>query len=215
MARKRRHSIFFRLTRLFLILGLLVIAGCNLWIVVSTHGRVYESVEEIEARPVGLVLGTSKKVAPDTPNRHFENRIEAAAELLREGKVKRLLVSGYRDSQYYDETRDMIAKLTEMGIPEDSIVADDRGSRTLDSVARARSEFGFDRIVIVSDDFHVARALFIADRLGIDAVALRSESVDYGSSRKVRMREYFARVKAVLDLYLLRTDARVEEVAKS
>ena len=60
---------------------------------------------------------------------------------------------------------------------------------------------GFDRVVIVSDDFHVNRALFIADRCGLEAIALRSETVGYGDSRKVRMREYFARVKAVLDLY--------------
>ena len=113
-----------------------------------------------------------------------------------------LLVSGYRDSQYYDETRDMIAKLKELGVPESDLLADDRGVRTLDSVTRAKTAFGFERIVIVSDDFHVNRALFIANRHGVDAIALQSESVGYSDSRKVRMREYLARVKAIIDLYL-------------
>jgi len=179
------------------------VVGCNLWIVLSTRDRVFNSVDRIEEREIGVVLGTSKKTGPDTPNAHFVNRLDAAAALFQEGKVKQLLVSGYRDSQYYDETRDMIAKLKELGVPENVILADDQGIRTLDSVARAKTVFGLERIVIISDDFHVNRALFIAERYGVDAIALRSESVGYGSSRKVRFREYFARVKAVIDLYLI------------
>jgi len=203
MARKRKRSIFFWMISLPIVAVILLIVGCNVWIVTSTKGRVFDSPEEIDRQSVGLVLGTSKKVAPDTPNQHFVNRITAAADLFHSGKVGRLLVSGYRDSQYYDETKDMIAKLIELGVPQKKIMADDRGSRTLHSVMRASTVYKLDRLVIISDDFHVGRALFIADHLGMEAVALRSEAVDRNESRGVRWREYFARVKAVLDLYLL------------
>ncbi len=203
MARKRWCSIFFWLLAFPVLLLVTAVAGCNLWVVVSTRSRVFDSAAAIEPREVGVVLGTSKKTGPDTPNRHFENRMAAAASLFREGKVKRLLVSGYRDSDYYDETRDMITKLKELGVPGEALLADERGVRTLDSIVRVKEIFGFDRVVIVSDDFHVNRALFIADHSGLAAIALRSETVDYGDSRKVRMREFFARVKAVLDLYFL------------
>lgn len=203
MARKRWSVFFFRMVVLPLLFLAAGVVGCNLWIVLSTRDRVFNAVERIEEREIGVVLGTSKKIGPDTPNAHFVNRLDAAAALFKEGKVKQLLVSGYRDSQYYDETRDMIAKLKELGVPEQVILADDQGIRTLDSVARAKTVFGLERIVIISDDFHVNRALFIAERYGIDAIALRSESVGYVSSRKVRFREYFARVKAVIDLYLI------------
>lgn len=203
MARKRRRSIVFWLFKLPVGLLLLTIVGCNLWVVVSTRDRVFDAPSEIEDQPVGLVLGTSKKVGPDTPNQHFVNRVSAAAELFHAGKVPQLLVSGYRDSVYYDETRDMIAHLVDLGVPRERIVADDRGSRTLDSVTRASVVYGFDRLVIVSDDFHVSRALFIADHLGMTAVALRSKVIDREHSRQVRAREYFARVKAVMDLFLL------------
>jgi len=202
MARKRWRSIFFWTFVLPALLLTALVAGCNLWIVLSTRARVHDSVTMIEAREVGVVLGTSKKTGPDTPNRHFENRMAAAAALFAEGKVTRLLVSGYRDSEYYDETRDMIKKLKELGVPESALLADDRGVRTLDSIMRVKSVFGFDRVVIISDDFHVNRALFIADHSDLEAIALSSETVDYGDSRKVRMRECFARVKAVLDLYV-------------
>jgi SanA protein len=201
MARSRRRFLIFSIFVFPLLLVAAVVLACNLWIVLSTRGQVYDSVAGIEARAVGVVLGTSKKTGPDTPNMHFENRMAAAASLYLEGKADTLLVSGYRDSQYYDETRDMIAKLRELGVPESALLADDRGLRTLDSVARAKTVFGFDRLVIVSDDFHVNRALFIANRYRVDAIALRSEPVGYSDSRKVRLREYLARVKAVIDLY--------------
>jgi SanA protein len=213
MARKRRLSIFFWIV-LPLLTGAALVLSCNLWIVLTTCGRVYDSAGQIEAYPVALVLGTSKKVAPNTPNQHFDNRVAAAANLYHEGKVKQLLVSGHRDSRYYDETRDMIERLLALGVPESSIVADDRGARTFDSVKRAGTVFKFDRMVIVSDDFHVGRALFIADRLGIEAIALRSEAVDYGTSGRVRVREYFARVKAIFDLYVWVPDRGIRGIAK-
>lgn len=202
MARKRRHSIIFWLIKLPLFLLVAGILGCNLWIVMSTHGRIYASAGDIEAQPVALVLGTSKNVAPDTPNRHFNNRIAAAVALFKTGKAETLLVSGYRDSKYYDETLDMIAKLKSAGVPADAILADNEGVNTLESVARAKSVYGLDRLVIVSDDFHVARALFIADRLGLEAIAMKSAPIELENSTRVRLREYLARVKAVIDLYL-------------
>jgi len=192
---------------------ILFVVSCNLWITTTTAGRVYESVDKVDYRPVGLVLGTSKKVAPDTLNQHFVNRVDAAARLLAAGKVDHLLLSGYRDSRYYDETRDMAARLRELGIGENRFSTDPDGSRTIHSVSRASSEFGHDRFTIVSDDFHVARALFIADRLGLDAIAFRSKTVSPVDSRKVRLREYFARVKAVLDVMFLLPSERPEGVA--
>ena len=96
MARKRWLSNFFWFVLFPLLLGASAIVACNLWIVLSTHGRVYASTDLIEAHDVGLVLGTSKNVAPDTPNQHFQNRLAAAAKLYEEGKVTKLLVSGYR-----------------------------------------------------------------------------------------------------------------------
>lgn len=122
--------------------------------------------------------------------------------LFKTGKAETLLVSGYRDSKYYDETLDMTAKLKSAGVPADAILADNEGVNTLESVARAKSVYGLDRLVIVSDDFHVARALFIADRLGLEAIAMKSAPIELENSTRVRLREYLARVKAVIDLYL-------------
>ena len=157
MPRKRKLSIFFWLISLFVILGIAGVLGCNLWVIKSGEGRVYRQVSGVlgaeeapgEKWPVGMVLGTSKKVDVNTPNPYFENRLEAASQLFKSGAVEKLLVSGHRDSKYYDETRDMIIQLIELGVPEDKIVSDDRGARTLDSVYRAKVAYGFANLVIV------------------------------------------------------------------
>jgi hypothetical protein len=90
MPRKRWRSIFFWTLVFPVILLVSGVVVCNVWIVTSTRNRVHDDVATIEPREVGVVLGTSKKTGPDTPNRHFENRMAAAAALYREGKVGRL-----------------------------------------------------------------------------------------------------------------------------
>ena len=203
--RKRKHSPFFWFCFLLMTAFLIGAGGSNLWVVLSTHSRIYHSVEEIPVMPVGIVLGTSKKVGPDEANPHFENRLAAAAALFKAGKVRHLLVSGHRDSQYYDEPRDMTAKLVELGVPPSAITPDNAGLRTLDSIVRAHEIYGLEQVTVISDDFHVPRALFIADHKGVEAIGLRGESVELRRSFRARFREYLARVKAVIDLYLLDT----------
>lgn len=189
----------------------LVIAGlvfCNLWLVISTKGAVHREVSTLDENDVGLVLGTSKNVAAGRPNLHFQKRLEAAAELYKTGKVKHLLVSGDNATKYYNEPRDMREALIELGVPKEAITRDFAGFRTLDSIVRADKVFGLKKFTIVSDDFHVPRAVFLARSEGLDVVALASEGVVLGRSFKSRSREWLARVKAVLDVYLLRAEPK-------
>jgi SanA protein len=93
-----------------------------------------------------------------------------------------------------------------LGVPSNAITEDEGGLRTLDSIVRAKRVYGLSKATVISDDFHVARALFIADREGLDAIAFRGDSVSLRFSTKARVREYFARVKAILDLYFLDTE---------
>ncbi len=209
MARKKKKSPFRWLIRLFLwpigaLFGLVLL--CNLWIVLVTQDHIYASADQLENNEVALVLGTSKNIAPNQPNQHFVHRLEAAAKLYHAGKVRHILVSGDRDSIYYNEPRDMREKLISLGVPEEAITTDDAGFRTLDSVVRAKKIFGLDKFTVITDDFHVSRALFIARKEHLDVVAFVSEPVDYRMSFKTRVREYLARVKAVMDLYILRTE---------
>ena len=98
--------------------------------------------------------------------------------------------------------------LLEHGVPASALTLDYAGFRTLDSFARAKKVFGVDRLTIVTDDFHLPRAILLARHFGLDAVGYSSEAVPLKWSMKTRLREIVARGKALLDLYLLRTEPR-------
>jgi len=201
----RRAVVVTALVICLIVVGIIL---CNLWICGSTQHDVYEKAENVPKHKVALVLGTSKLFGPNTPNPHFANRVKAAAALLAADKVEHILVSGDNRTDYYNEPRDLRESLIELGVPPDRITCDFAGLRTLDSVIRAKEVFGQNEFVIVSDDFHVNRALFIAKARGIDAIGLQSEPVPFRQSQKSRSREWFARVKAILDLHILGTEPR-------
>lgn len=119
-------------------------------------------------------------------------------------------MSGDNSRKAYDEPTAMRAALDRRGVPDRAITLDYAGFRTLDSVARARSVFGQNRVTIVSDDFHVPRALFLARSQGLDAIGFTSTPVPIGLSRKTRAREVAARVRAWLDVFVFHTSPKFE-----
>jgi SanA protein len=174
----------------------------------SVHSRLYTDVEDVPVVKTALVLGTSRYRPGGRVNLYFRYRLDAAVLLLEQGTVRYLLVSGDNARDNYNEPLEMKKALIEMGVPSERIILDYAGFRTLDSVVRCSEVFGQDRFVIVSQKFHNERALYIAEQFGIDAVAFNARDVGGSSGTKVRMREYFARVKALLDLHIIKTGPR-------
>jgi len=187
-----------------LVILILVIVLCNNWVLSSTKKSVYEKVEDVPPHDVALVLGTVKELKNGRENLYFSYRINAATELYKAEKVKHIIVSGDNSRRGYNEPEDMQMALVEKGIPASAITLDYAGFRTLDSVVRAKEIFQQDRFIIVSQAFHNYRALFIAQKYGIDAIAFNAQKVTSLSKTKIAIREILARVKAVLDLYVLR-----------
>ena len=187
----------------------MVVAGVlalNEWIVRSTRSAVFTEVDAAPHNDVTLVLGTGKFLRGSGKiNPHFRKRVEAAAALYHAGKVKHLLLSGDNHVAGYDEPTDMAEALMALNIPPAAMTLDYAGFRTLDSVVRARKVFGQTHVTIVTDDFHVARAVFLARHEGLDAVAFTSAKVSTLFSARTRVREVGARVKAALDVYVLHT----------
>jgi SanA protein len=189
-------------------LPLLFVVFANTWVVFSTQGRVFEHPNDIPANTVGLVLGTAKYLPAGKLNPYFQNRMQAAAELYHLGKVKHLILSGSNQTVAYDEPTEMRKSLRSLGVPDVAMTADYAGRRTLDSVVRARDIFGQQQFTIISDKFHVYRALFLCDRFGIKAIAYGAPNLPWSISARTRLREYGARCKAVLDVYILGTQPR-------
>lgn len=198
---KRRLA---KLLLLALVICAVGVIAANRTIRRAAAGKTYSDVHAIPHRSVGLLLGCQKYLAGNRPNLFFQNRVAAAADLYREGKVDYLLVSGDNHIRGYDEPTDMKTALVEQGIPAEKIYLDYAGFRTLDSVVRAKEVFGLTQVTIISQKFHTQRAIFIANHRGLDAIAFNAPDVDAYDSFGTRVREHFARVKAVLDIYVLR-----------
>ncbi|AAF09774.1 vancomycin high temperature exclusion protein [Deinococcus radiodurans] len=166
----------------------------------AAWGRTFDRPEDLPARHVGLVLGTSKYLASGRVNRYYLYRIDAAEAAYKAGKVRVLLLSGDNSSVSYDEPTTMKEDLLERGIPAEQLVLDYAGFRTLDSVVRAAEVFGTRQFTLISQPFHNERAIFLARTRGLDAAALNARDVTGRSGLKVQGREVLARVKAVLDV---------------
>jgi len=185
---------------------LFLLLGSNLWVVWSTRERVYADPESIPVNDVAVVLGTSNKLINGSPNPFFESRINMAAALFTAGKVRHFIVSGDNRTRFYNEPLEMKKALQKAGVPDSVITLDYAGLRTLDSIVRCKEVFGQDTITIVTQSFHCYRALFISEYYGMNAVAVMAQEPPLESN--VYFREYFARAKAVLDLYILKTAPR-------
>lgn len=191
-----------------LALALAFAVFCNLWIVSATHARIYDRIEDLPVNEVALVLGTSPWTRSGDRSDHYRTRIEAATALYQSGKVKHILASGANPDETYNEPRKMYQALVAAGVPGEAITMDFAGFRTLDSVVRAKQIFGLESVTIISQRFHNYRALFIADRVELAAVAYAAQRMPIQKSLRVQGREFMARIRAVLDIYLLRTPPR-------
>lgn len=183
---------------------LLFVMVCDHLVEHNATGRMYTDANEVPSASAALVLGTSPGTGGKV-NLFYKYRMEAAAALWKAGKVKYIIVSGDNSTVQYDETTYMYNTLRDLGVPDSVITSDYAGFRTLDSVVRAYWVFGQQNIVIVSQEFHNERAVYIADHFGINAVGFCAQDVPEGRGVKTYLREYLARVAAVLDVHLWKT----------
>ena len=173
------------------------------WLVGKTSSRVYSTLDDVPARKVGMVLGCSE-YSDGRPSPVLAGRIQAAADLYHSGKVRTLVVSGAGSpGEFYDEISAMTRGLVALGVPEDAIIGDRKGLRTLDSVLRMRDVFGYDDFITISQRDHCERALYLADHHNISTIGFEAGIPPglypdewIGSS----IRAPLACVKAVLDI---------------
>lgn len=165
-------------------------------------GRILARSElQVHDLPV-LVLGAG--VLPGRePTQVLQERLQTALDLFHSGQVRWFLVSGDNRSPYYNEPQAMRKWLLKQGVPANRIVADFAGRRTYDSIRRAHVIFGLRRVVIVTSDFHLPRAIFIAQSHGLETwgVAAPTEHLPWPRRVSFWFREYAARHKALLDTW--------------
>lgn len=195
--------------RLALLAVSLVLLGCVpfLWVLTST-GNQRHSVDSVPERPVAIVLGAG--VRPDgLPSYLLAQRLDLAVELYEAGSVQAVLVTGDNGVEHYNETDTMRDHLVAAGVPEDRVVGDHAGFSTWDSCARAREVFGVEEATVVTQEFHLPRAVRLCRAAGIDTVGVGGASMDqravatvYGWAREVPA------AVAALGTVVLRPDPR-------
>ena len=181
-----------------------LLGGLRLWVEQRYRDRVYTCVEDVPPCPVAIVLGAGLW-ADGSLTPILADRIATAADLYHAGVVQKLLCSGDNRFVNYNEPQRMLEYAVSLGVPQEDIVLDYAGRRTYDTCYRARAIFGVEQAVIVTQRFHAARALYLCDALGVDAVAILADRQDYTLRRVTwETREYPALALAWWDVNVRR-----------
>ncbi len=170
-------------------------------VVTAGRGRIFSQTDEIAKRQVGLVLG-ARVYSDGQLSRMLADRVDAGIKLYDRGIVKKLLMSGDNRTENYNEVTAMRNYAIRHGVPSNDVVRDFAGFRTYDSIYRAKKLWGVDEMIIISQKFHLPRALYIADKLGIEAVGVYAVDNKYRSLARAELREKAARVVAWFDVLI-------------
>lgn len=185
----------------YLALGLLGVLWLSVyWVHSSAEGRKFSDVRTAPECRVALVLGA--KVYPSgNLSSVLKFRVNTAIELYKAGKVDKLLMSGDNRFSRYNEPQRMADYAILQCVPKSDVAMDFAGRRTYDSVYRAKHIFGLNRILVVTQGFHLDQTLFLCKKIGLEAYGVEAPML---SGAKWYMREYPACVSAILDAYILR-----------
>ena len=181
-----------------------MVVVCNVLVAGCASGKVFDRVEKIPHRKVGLLLGTAPVTPWGTKNLYFTYRIDAAVKLFHAKTVDYFIVSGDNHSTDYDEPTCMRDSLVACGVPDERIISDYVGFRTLDLEVRCKAIFGQDSVTVISQSFHNERAIYLAGHNQIDAIAFNAQDVTSVWTTWLRghSRELLARVKIFIDLII-------------
>lgn len=198
---KKKHSPLLSTGIITISTAVAVLFLCNVLVVSRARTHVFDSIAGIPYNRVGLLIETTSQSDSMTTDLYREYRIRAAADLYAAGKIHHVLVCGGTNI-LDDEGRAVKQALVALGLSESHVTVDYGGNRTYDIIRHIRTTYRLPTATIISDRFHTYRAVFISRHLGIDAVAYCSRTVEWQYSIRHSIREVFARVRAVADVFL-------------
>ena len=194
---KRTRTVL-KILSIAVVIGLILVligACINLYIV-HTGGKQIYTVEQMRGSKADCILVLGAGLKPDgSPSDMLRDRLSFACDLWNEGVSDTVLVSGDRASESYDEVTAMKNYLLAHGVPEEAILEDPKGYSTSESLKRAKDVFGYENVVVVTQRYHLYRALYIAQKTGLDAKGVNSDPYTYRGQVLRDIREFAARIK--------------------
>ena len=185
---------------LFFLMGII-----NFYVLSASEWKIYYLTEDIQGYDVGLVLGASV-YDKHTPSPILSDRLDLAYDLYYLWKIQKILVSWDNAQMEYNEPIAMKNYLLYLWVDPDDIYLDYAGFNTYDSIYRAKHIFWVEKMVILTQEFHVKRAVYIANQLGIDGIWVEDDTriVNYN----YEIREFFSRVKAFINVEVLKSKSK-------
>lgn len=190
----------------FVLVGLAVLVP-NLIVAWSADGHIVSTPEEAPAAQAAIVLG-ARVYASGGLSPMLRDRLETGVRLYELGKVQKLLLSGDHGQTTYDEVNAMLQYALDRGVPSEDIFTDHAGFSTYDTMYRARDVFRVQSAIVVTQGFHLARAVYTARALGLEATGVPADIQPYTDEWRFAMRDWLARSKAFLDLHITTPEPR-------
>lgn len=184
---------------LLAVLAAAVVVVANAATVLTTRdrvGTVAQIARDLEGDPADAVVVLGASVHADgRPSDILADRLEVAADLYKAGAARAIIVSGDNRDSHYNESDAMKAYCVALGVPSEDVYVDHAGNTTYDSMYRAQAVFGAKRIIVATQAYHLYRAMFIADTLGMEAWGVATDKGAYDNQRAYSIREILARTK--------------------
>ena len=176
--------------------GICTVLGINLWVTGTVHDRILTEQQATQLQDVDCILVLGCQVRSDgTPSHMLEDRLKRGVALYQANAAPKLLMSGDHGTKYYNEVDAMKRYALSAGVPSADVFMDHAGFSTYESMSRAIRVFEAEKIIIVTQEYHLYRALYVAKALGIDAYGVAADYRTYSGQLNRDVREVLARVK--------------------
>lgn len=199
-----RMKVWFALFVSIITAGAACIWGVNVWLNAASADYIMEAERVPQAESI-LILG-ARVYSESHVSPMLNDRLEEGLSLYREGKAPKIIVSGDHGTTEYDEVNAMKRFLEEKGVPPEDIFMDHAGFSTYESAYRARDIFGAKKLIVVTQGYHLKRAVYVARELGIDAYGVASDPRSYFGAARFEAREKLARVKDFLFVHITKPE---------
>jgi len=178
------------------LLGICTVLGINLWVTCSVRDRIMTEQQAAQLQDVDCIVVLGCQVRSDgTPSHMLEDRLKRGVALYKAEAAPKMLMSGDHGTRYYNEVEAMKRYALEAGVPSEDVFMDHAGFSTYESMSRAIRVFEADKIIIVTQEYHLYRALYVAEALGIEAYGVAADYRQYSGQLNRDIREVLARLK--------------------